>query len=132
MDVEFVRSVCLGLPQTTEHVQWGNDLVFKVAGKMFAVSCLEPSRVCVSFKATPERFAELIERNDIIPAPYLAKAQWVALEQWRALPAAELRAGLEESYRLVVERLPKAARTALNAETPSASKPARRRSRPGS
>ena len=129
MDVDFVRSVCLDLPQATEHVQWGNDLVFKVAGKMFAIVNLDPGPVRASFKTTPEKFAELTERPGILPAPYLARAHWVALERFRALPAAELRSRLEESYRLVVGRLPKATRAALSEAASTASKPARRRSR---
>lgn len=129
MDTDFVRSVCLALPHTTEHVQWGDDLVFKIAGKMFVVACLEPGPVAVSFKTTPEQFAELIERPNIIPAPYLARAHWVALEHFRAIPPAELQARLEEAYRLVVERLPKAARAALSAPAAPVSPPARRRSR---
>lgn len=129
MDIDYVRAVCLAQPHATEHVQWGSDLVFKVAGKMFAVMNLEPGPVAVSFKTAPEQFAELVEQPGIIPAPYLARAHWVALEEFRALPAAELRARLEESYRLVVERLPKAARAALSAPAKPASPPARRRSR---
>ena len=38
MDVDFIRGVCMALPHTTEKVQWGFDLVFKVGGKMYAVS----------------------------------------------------------------------------------------------
>ena len=41
------------------------------------------------------------------PAPYLARAQWIALEQLNTLPDSELRELLAESYRLVFERLPK-------------------------
>ena len=36
MDVEWLRKICLSLPGTTEQVQWGNDLLFKVHGKMFS------------------------------------------------------------------------------------------------
>jgi len=41
MDIEQVRAYCLSFPHATENVQWGNDLVFKIAGKMFAVAVLE-------------------------------------------------------------------------------------------
>ena len=73
MDVECLRQTCLSLPGTTEQVQWGNDLLFKVGGKMFAITALEPSAVWLSFKASPESFAELTERPNIVPAPYLAR-----------------------------------------------------------
>ena len=60
----------------------------------------------ISFKCTPENFAELCERPGIIPAPYLARAQWVSLERLNALPDSELCEMISESYRLVWERLP--------------------------
>ena len=107
MDVEFVRRCCRALPHTTEHVQWGNDLVFKVAGKMYAVTCLEPAKVVLSFKCSPEDFADLTERPCIIPAPYMARAQWVALESEDALSAAEIKRYLRQSYDLVFAKLPK-------------------------
>jgi predicted DNA-binding protein (MmcQ/YjbR family) len=58
---------------------WADDLTFKVGGKMFAHAVLVPASVWLSFKASPENFAELTERPGVIPAPYLARAQWVAL-----------------------------------------------------
>ena len=75
MDVEWIRKYCISLPHTTEQVQWGNDLVFKIGGKMYAVTPLEPAAVWLSFKGTPEAFAELTERPNIIPAPYMARTQ---------------------------------------------------------
>ena len=115
MAAEWVRQHCLSFPQATENVQWGNDLVFKVAGKMFAVLCLEPSQHVLSFKCTPEDFAQLTELQGIVPAPYLARAHWVALEHLNALPAKELKSKLRNSYDLVVEKLPKGTRAALTA-----------------
>src|SRR5437879_2274861 len=53
---------------------------------MFAITPLEPASVFLSFKASPETFVELTERADIIPAPYLARAQWVALQTKDDLP----------------------------------------------
>ena len=41
MLAQDVRAVCMSLPDTTETVQWGCDLVFKVGGKMYAVTPLE-------------------------------------------------------------------------------------------
>ena len=74
VDIESIREYCLSLPQVTERVQWGNDLVFKIAGKMFAVTVLEgASKYCLSFKCTEEKFAELIEQDGIDPAPYSAR-----------------------------------------------------------
>lgn len=107
MDPEWLRKLCLSFPGTTEQIQWGYDLLFKVGGKMYAVTPLEPAPVCLSFKASPERFAELTERQNIIPAPYLARAQWVALQTRDAVGREELARLLRESYEMVLARLPK-------------------------
>jgi predicted DNA-binding protein (MmcQ/YjbR family) len=113
MNVDFVRRVCRSFPYATEAVQWEDDLVFKVGGKMYAVMPLEPAPVKLSFKCSPEDFAELIERPGIIPAPYLARAHWVALESEDAIPAAELKRRLRASYDLVLAKLTKKLRAAL-------------------
>jgi predicted DNA-binding protein (MmcQ/YjbR family) len=107
MDVEFIRRICARLPHTTEQVQWGNDLVFKIGGKMYAVTCLEPAKVWLSFKCSPEDFADFTERPGIIPAPYMARAQWVALESEDSLSVADIKRHLKQSYDLVFAKLPK-------------------------
>ncbi len=113
MDRDRVRKICLAQRGVTEVVQWGNALVFKVAGKIFAVMNLEPAPTALSFKCTAEEFAELSERPGCMPAPYLARAQWIALETLEALPAREIQRLLQLSYELVVAKLPKKAREAL-------------------
>ncbi|MCU1336913.1 MAG: hypothetical protein JWO19_2494 [Bryobacterales bacterium] len=109
MNVDWVRAHCLALPHTTEQILWGDDLVFKIGGKMYAVVVLTaPShKVVMSFKCTPEVFAELIELPGIIPAPYSARMHWVALEREDALPRAEIKRLIRQSYDLVFAKLPK-------------------------
>jgi predicted DNA-binding protein (MmcQ/YjbR family) len=114
MDASWIRDLCLSFPSVTEHVIWGNDLTFKVAGKMFAHAVLEPAPVWLSFKASPENFYELTERPGIIPAPYLARAQWVALETKDAVSSAELTALVRDSYNIIVAKLPKKTRDSLS------------------
>ena len=113
MNVDWVRAHCLTLPHTTEQVLWGDDLVFKIGGKMYAVAVLAPAKVAMSFKCTPEVFAELVERPGIIPAPYSARSHWVALEREDALPRAEIKRRIRESYELVFAKLPKKKQAAL-------------------
>ena len=113
MDVEWVRNYCTALPHTTEVVQWGGALVFKVGGKIYAVAALEPGDTWLSFKCSPEDFAELVEREGVIPAPYLARAQWVALETGDAVKAPELKRLLRRAYDLVFARLTKKAQREL-------------------
>ena len=122
MDIESLRKYCLSFAHTTENVQWGYDLCFKVDGKLFAVAPLEVAPVRLSFKCSPENFAELCEREGVKPAPYMARAQWVALEQLNTLPDGELRELLAESYRLVFERLPKKRQAELKTKPPSQAK----------
>lgn len=112
-DVDWVRELCLGFPHATEQLTWGVDLTFRISGRIFAVTVLEPAKVWLSFKCSPENFAELTERAGIIPAPYLARAQWVALETRDALAKQELAGLLRESYELVLAKLPKKTRDAL-------------------
>jgi predicted DNA-binding protein (MmcQ/YjbR family) len=126
MDVDRLRELCLSFPGATEQIQWGNDLLFKVGGKMFAATPLEPAPVCLSFKASPEKFAELTERLNIIPAPYLARAQWLALQTRDALPRDELAGLLRESYEMVAAKLPKRIRESLSSPKSSSRKPARK------
>lgn len=124
MDTESVRAYCLSFPHATENVQWGNDLVFKIAGKMFAVITLDtPSKYCLSFKCTEEKFNELIEQDGIDPAPYMARNKWAALERFDVLSDRELKALLRNSYHLVFEKLPKKVQAQFN-QRPSTRKAA--------
>ena len=107
MDIEQIRKFCLSLPHATERVQWGNDLLFCIGNKMFAVAGMDakyPTKL--SFKCTPEKFAELIERDDVVPAPYVARYHWVGLEKWDAIPQRELKELLKNAYQLVHDKLP--------------------------
>jgi predicted DNA-binding protein (MmcQ/YjbR family) len=133
-DIDWVRELCLSFPHATEQVTWAVDLTFRVSGKIFAVTVLEPAKVWLSFKCSAENFAELTERTGIIPAPYLARAQWVALESKEALQKGELAALLRESYELVFGKLPKKAQQALlqakhRKPSPASRKPRKRRTR---
>jgi predicted DNA-binding protein (MmcQ/YjbR family) len=98
-------------------VQWGADLLFRIGNKMFAVLALEDSGKdhshCMSFKCTPEKFAELTERKGIVPAPYVARYHWVALESFGALKDSELKPLLKTAYELVRDKLPKKVRDNL-------------------
>src|SRR5580704_6404141 len=107
MNPDWVRKCCMSLAHVTEQVQWHIDLVFKIGGKMFAIVVLEPHTTCLAFKCSPEDFEELIERPGIIPAPYIARAKWVALESFDAMQRKELQARLKQAYELIFAKLPK-------------------------
>jgi hypothetical protein len=72
MTLDNLRQICGALPAATEDVKWGQDRCFCVGGKMFAAVNLEPPHQ-LGFKCSPETYAELLEREGIVPAPYLAR-----------------------------------------------------------
>jgi predicted DNA-binding protein (MmcQ/YjbR family) len=118
--IDWAREVCLALPHATEDVQWEHNLLFRIGGKMFCVANLEPavSLTRISFKCTPEKFAELVEIAGIIPAPYMARNKWVAVQELGSLRQAELRELIQASYQMVLQKLPKKMQATLT-ETPA-------------
>jgi predicted DNA-binding protein (MmcQ/YjbR family) len=101
MNADSIRAYCMSFADATENLQWGDDLCFKVKGKIFVILGLDsvPQRLC--FKCTPESFAELCEREDIHPAPYVGRYKWVMLDRLDALRSDELRELIEQSYEMV-------------------------------
>ena len=104
MDVDAIRKYCLSFPRAKENLQWGENLCFKLNGKIFAILDLGsvPQHLC--FKCTPERFSELIEIEGIIPAPYVGRYKWVLLERLDILPAPELKELIRSSYEMVAAK----------------------------
>jgi predicted DNA-binding protein (MmcQ/YjbR family) len=105
MNTEAIREFCLAFPQAAENLQWGDDLCFKIGGKIFTIIGLDNPRLC--FKCTPDVFAELIEREDIHPAPYVGRYKWVMLDRLNAVPWDELRDLIRQSYEMVAAKAPK-------------------------
>jgi predicted DNA-binding protein (MmcQ/YjbR family) len=119
MDAERAREYLLRLPHAVETMQWGANLVFWVGdkvigGKMFAVLNLDEDQNGVaSFAAGPERYAELLETEGVFPAPYLARAHWVAIRHWGVLRGSELEEQLKHANRLIYDKLPRKTREVL-------------------
>lgn len=124
--LEWVRAFCLSLPHATEDVKWEHNLLFRIAGKMFCVANLEPGMgpSKIAFKCAPERFAELVEIEGIIPAPYMAHNHWVSITEMDALRQPEIKQLILDSYKLVLAKLPKKTQAGLQA-TLSARSPAK-------
>jgi len=119
MDIDSIRNYCLSLPHATEDIQWGNDLLFRISGKIFAGMSLDPPH-SLSFKCTPEKFDELIEWEGIIPAPYMARNKWVMLERLDALNDSEIKRLIKNSYEMIFSKLTKKAQAELGVVTKSA------------
>jgi predicted DNA-binding protein (MmcQ/YjbR family) len=105
MNVDSIRAYCLSFSDATEKLQWGDALCFKVRAKMFAVLGLD--RVRLTFKCSPETFAELVEREGIHPAPYVGRYHWVMLDRLDLLGREELRNLIGQSYEMVAANAPK-------------------------
>ncbi len=114
-----IEKFCLSLRGATLTVQWGEERVYKVGGKMFAMlSGKNDKPHHLFFKAGETSFHILTQLKHIIPAPYLARAKWVYLERLDALNAKELKAYLERAHTLIAARLPRKKRAELGiAET---------------
>ena len=114
MRLDSLKRCALSLPQATLVRQWGDNLVGKIAGKIFCIFSLDGELLeRVSFKVSPSEFRRLTDLDGIIPAPYLARASWVSVEDFAALPSAELEAAVRTSYALVVAALPKKTQATL-------------------
>lgn len=105
MKSDEIREFCLSLPAATEKLQWGDALCFKTAGKMFVVLGLDNPRL--SLKCTLDVFAELIERENIRPSPYLGRHKWVLLERLDAVGSKELRGLIRQSYEMAGVKVPR-------------------------
>ncbi len=115
--LERVRSHLLKLTRVAETLQWGGNLVYwtmdkAIGGKMFALIDTEAGEMAagvnavIAFAAGPTRKLDLLKIEGVVPAPYLARAHWVALQHWQALPMADLLQELTAAIEYVFDRLP--------------------------
>jgi predicted DNA-binding protein (MmcQ/YjbR family) len=119
MDAERVRGFLLKLPHVVETMQWGANLVFwvgdkAIGGKMFALVNLDgDGRALISYAAGRERYAELVEIEGVIPAPYMARIFWVAVERWDVFRDKEWKQELLAAHAITNAKLPPRTRAVL-------------------
>ena len=113
---DALAGFCRALPGATEDVKWGDHLVFSVGEKMFAVFDVGDEEV-ITLKVDPALFPILTREPGISPAPYLARASWIRLENTRVLPREQIQALLRESHELVASKLTKRLRRQLGITT---------------
>jgi predicted DNA-binding protein (MmcQ/YjbR family) len=119
MDAERIRAYLLTLPHAVETMQWGANLVFwvgdkAIGGKMFALVNLDgDGKAVISYAAGPERYSELLEADGIIPAPYMARIYWVAVERWNVFRTPDWEQELSAAHALTFAKLPPRARAVL-------------------
>ena len=117
MNVEKFREYCLKKAGVTEDSPFGPEhVVFKVAGKMFALLAFEEVPPTANLKCDPDRALELRDRYEQVrPGYHMNKKHWNTVEIDTGIPDAELREMIDHSYELVVKSLPKKQRDALGA-----------------
>ena len=119
MDAERIRAYILTLPHAVETMQWGANLVFwvgdkAIGGKMFALVNLDgDGKAVISYAAGPQRYSELLEIEGIIPAPYMARIYWVAVERWNVFRTTEWEQELHAAHTLTFNKLPPRTRAVL-------------------
>jgi predicted DNA-binding protein (MmcQ/YjbR family) len=104
MNFDALRALCLSLSDATENLQWEDELCFKVRGKIFAMVSLSSVPQRLVFKSDPEEFAELLENEGVVPAPYVGRYKWVMLESLGALPNTEIDRCIKKSYAMVAAK----------------------------
>jgi predicted DNA-binding protein (MmcQ/YjbR family) len=110
MNAEQAREFLLSLPHVVETEQWGG-LVFwvgdkHVSGKMFVMLPLDGHGPVISYPVGQERYGDLLEREGLIPAPYLARIFWISAERWNVFRRREWEDELRAGHALVFEKLP--------------------------
>lgn len=127
MDLAQFREYCLSKPRATEGTPFGPDvLVFKVAGKMFALAVFDEMLTIVNLKCDPDWALDLRDRYEQVrPGYHMNKKHWNTVEIEGSIPDSELRKMIDHSYDLVVESLPKF-RARVGARSRRKSTPARR------
>src|SRR5437588_5892643 len=109
MDLESFREYCLSKVAATESMPFGEGvLVFKVAGKIFALAALDEIPVTVNLKCDPDLALELRDRYEQVrPGYHMNKKHWNTVDIEGGIPDFELRKMIDHSYQLVIEKLPK-------------------------
>jgi predicted DNA-binding protein (MmcQ/YjbR family) len=118
MNAADLRACCLSFTGAEETFPFGElTSVFKVEGKMFALSALGSESLRVSVKCEPALAEALREAHEAVTAGYhLNKRHWNTVELDGSLADSTIRDMIEDSYDLVVSKLPRARRLALGWE----------------
>ena len=114
MDARALRQLCLARPGAVEEYPFGEvTAVYKVAGKIFALSALGVTPLKVSLKCEPELAEQLrASHSGIVPGYHLNKRHWNTVDA-ESLPEQMVTDMIEDSYDLVVAGLPRATRERL-------------------
>ncbi len=112
--IKKTQAHCASLPEVVGARKWETDFVYTIFEKMFCVASISSDgKSHLGFKVDDDLFLAMTEREGFIPAPYLARAKWVAINDLSKVSQAEVNALVTQAYRLVVLKLPKYRQAAL-------------------
>jgi predicted DNA-binding protein (MmcQ/YjbR family) len=114
MNIEEFRDYCLGKPGVTEHTPFGPEtLVFKVGGKMFALTDID-TFASVNLKCAPAHALDLRDRFEyVLPGYHMSKVHWNTVITGTGVSDKQLREWTDDSYNLILTSLPKTLRAEL-------------------
>ena len=106
MDLAQFREYCLRKPKATEGTPFGPDtLVFKVGGKIFAITSLDEVPTRANLKCDPDLALELRDRYaQVRPGYHMNKKHWNTIDIEEGIPDAEIREMIDHSYELVAKK----------------------------
>ncbi|MDT0439391.1 MULTISPECIES: MmcQ/YjbR family DNA-binding protein [Streptomyces] len=117
MSPDRLRALCLSFAAATEEFPFGPELsVFKVRGKMFALTALDARPLTVNLKCDPEDAIRLRAEHPglIVPGWHMNKRHWNTVTVDGGLADRQVRELVEDSWDLVVAGLPRAERLRLD------------------
>lgn len=129
MNLDEFNQFCSSLTSSTKVIQWGGAHVWKIGGKIFAIASywgpntkgkdLPDKGSKISFKCTDFSYSILIEQQGIIPAPYLARAKWVQLEESNVLNEEDIKSYITQAHSIIAGKLTKKMQAELGLLNPT-------------
>jgi len=117
MNIEKYRAFCLSLNEAKEGMPFDEKtLVFSIYGKMFSSTNIETFDL-INVKCEPEKVIELRKQFDaVIPGYYMNKNHWNSIKMDNSISDEQIQEWIENSYKLVVSKLPKKIQKELRLE----------------
>jgi predicted DNA-binding protein (MmcQ/YjbR family) len=111
-----LRAICLSLPDTRETLSWGSPH-FRVGDKIFCGIGDEKGRLAIGFKLEMDHADALVQDPRFWRAPFVGRYGWVSMGVTARMNWRQVKAFVEESYRLIAPR-PKRSASASGKKSP--------------
>ncbi|MDB5967636.1 MAG: MmcQ/YjbR family DNA-binding protein [Hydrocarboniphaga sp.] len=117
MNRQQLDKLCLALPGTTIDIKWGNERVYSIGAKMYLLTPEEITTTArLFFKVPDELFLAITDQPGVVPAPYLARAKWVMVEDAGRHKRRWIEQQIRTSYELVFAKLTKKAKASISTQ----------------